>query len=268
MYGIDVSEYAKRVDWAAVRISGKTFAFIRATEGASVKDETFERNWSVSKTNGIIRGAYHFFHPLTSDPVKQAQEFLKTMGPLEPGDFPPVLDVEATDGAGASTIINKMKQWLAEVEKTLQQQTRKKIKPFIYTSPNFWNNILGNPKDFASYPLWIANYGVSTPSVPSSWGAGNWTIHQYEGDVANIPGVNGLGDLNKFNSLQVGSKGSRVKEIQQQLKALQKPEFDPGSIDGDFGSRTKNAVVAFQKFKKLQADGIIGPKTWVILLWA
>jgi lysozyme len=268
MYGIDVSEYAQQVDWAAVRISGKTFAFIRATEGSSVKDETFERNWSVVKMNGIIRGAYHFFHPLTSDPVTQAQEFLKTMGPLQPGDLPPVLDVEATDGASASTIINKMKQWLAEVEQTLQQQTGKLLKPFIYTSPNFWNNILGNPKDFASYPLWIADYDVTTPSVPSSWGAENWSIHQYQGNVANIPGVSGLGDLNLFNLLQIGSEGPRVKELQQQLKALQKPEFDPGNIDGDFGQLTKNAVVAFQTSKQLEADGIIGPKTWVTLLWA
>ena len=268
MFGIDVSEHTVRVDWAAVKNSGKTFAFVRATEGASVKDKAFAKHWPILKMNGIIRGAYHFFHPLTSDPVKQAQEFLKTIGELQPGDFPPVLDVETTDGAGASTIIKGMKQWLAEVEKVIQQQTGKQLKPIIYTSPNFWINTLGNPTDFASYPLWIAHYGVSEPWIPSSWGDGNWTIHQFEGDVENVAGVTGPTDLNKFNLLQIDSKGPRVTEIQQLLKALQKPEFDPGNIDGDFGQRTKNAVVAFQKSQKLQADGIIGPKTWVILLWA
>jgi lysozyme len=270
MYGIDVSEHSGRVDWATVKQSGKTFAFVRATEGVTVKDTAFSRHWPVIKTYGtIIRGAYHYFHPLTSDPVKQAQEFLKTVGKLQVGDFPPVLDVETTDGAGAGTVVNAMKKWLAEVEKAIQQQTSKKLKPIIYTSPNFWINTLGNPSDFASYPLWIAHYGVDEPWVPGSWGTGNWTIHQYEGDTGNIAGVSGHGDLNKFNLIQPGATGPRVKEIQQRLKAFQKPEFDPGNVDGNYGSRTKSAVMAFQKSKNLlPPDGIIGPKTWVALLWA
>lgn len=269
MYGIDVSEHSGRVDWTAVIKSGVSFIFLRATEGASIKDSAFAHHWSVLRSYGTLRGAYHFFHPATSDPVKQAQEFLKTVGKFQPRDLPPVLDVETTDGASASTVINAMKKWLAEVEKTVQQQTGKNLKPIIYTSPNFWINTLGNPTDFASYPLWIANYGPDEPWVPSSWGNGNWMIHQYEGDVSGITGISGNADLNKFNLIQPGATGPRVKDLQQRLKALQKPEFDPGSVDGSYGPRTKTAIMAFQQSKNLlPPDGVIGPLTWGALLWA
>ena len=268
MYGIDVYEGDGRVDWAAVKNSGKTFAFVRATEGASIKDQAFPKHWPILKMDGIIRGAYHFFHPKTSNPTTQAQEFIKTIGKFEPGDLPPVLDVEITDGAGASTVIKGAKEWLGVVEKAIEQQTGKKIKPIIYTFPNFWINTLDDPSDFADYPLWIANFDTDTPIVPSAWAGGNWLIHQYGGDVEYVPGVQYRADLNKFHSIQKGSNGSLAKNIQQKLKDLNKPEFDPGVVDGSFGDRTKNAVIAFQKSQKLQADGIVGIKTWVTLLWA
>lgn len=36
--------------------------------------------------------------------------------------------------------------------------------------------------------------------------------------------------------------------------------------DGDFGPMTKSAVLAFQRRRSLEADGIIGPETWAALL--
>ena len=268
MYGIDVYEGDGSVDWTAVRNSGKTFAFVRATEGLTITDQAFDHHWPVMKMDGIIRGAYHFFHPHTSPPVEQAQHFLNTVK-LEPGDLPPVLDVEVSDDVDdIDFIISGIRQWLNEVESGIKQRTGKNIKPIIYTFPNFWIDTLGNPSDFAEYPLWVAHFGVDTPYVPSSWGTGNWLIHQYQGDVDNVAGVSGSSDLDKFNLFQEGSTGLNVKEIQQLLKNLKKPEFDPGAVNGVFNAQTQKAVIAFQKSKKLQADGIIGPKTWVSLIWA
>lgn len=50
-----------------------------------------------------------------------------------------------------------------------------------------------------------------------------------------------------------------IKKIQQ---ALIDAGFDPGTPDGKMGSKTKNAVIEFQKSKGLAADGVIGRKTW------
>jgi peptidoglycan hydrolase-like protein with peptidoglycan-binding domain len=53
--------------------------------------------------------------------------------------------------------------------------------------------------------------------------------------------------------LKNSSKGEQVKYLQQQLGL---------PIDGTFDGKTHAAVVAFQKKKKLAADGIVGPITW------
>ena len=38
------------------------------------------------------------------------------------------------------------------------------------------------------------------------------------------------------------------------------------TVDGDYGSKTKKAVAAFQSANKLTADGACGPKTWAVLI--
>ena len=59
-------------------------------------------------------------------------------------------------------------------------------------------------------------------------------------------------------SVSEGSKNDNVKKLQTMLKSL---GFYSGSITGSFGSKTKTAVMAFQKSKGLTADGIAGQRT-------
>ena len=58
-------------------------------------------------------------------------------------------------------------------------------------------------------------------------------------------------------------RGDDVKTVQ---KALKEQGFDPKGIDGSFGKNTEKAVRAFQKAKKLEVDGIVGPITWAALM--
>jgi putative chitinase len=62
--------------------------------------------------------------------------------------------------------------------------------------------------------------------------------------------------------LKQGSRGAAVKALQQRLKEL---GFDPNGVDGNFGKGTKAAVIAFQRSKGLQANGMAGPKTMAAL---
>ncbi len=57
---------------------------------------------------------------------------------------------------------------------------------------------------------------------------------------------------------KVGSRGSEVKQIQTKLKRW---GYYNGSVDGIFGSKTKEAVIYFQRKNGLTADGIVGPAT-------
>src|SRR6185295_17956962 len=59
-----------------------------------------------------------------------------------------------------------------------------------------------------------------------------------------------------------GSSGAAVSTLQGRLQSLR---FDPGPVDGIFGSGTDSAVRAFQRSRGLQADGIVGPQTWAAL---
>lgn len=59
-------------------------------------------------------------------------------------------------------------------------------------------------------------------------------------------------------TLKQGNSGATVKTLQQKLKNW---GYYSGKVDGVFGSRTKKAVIAFQKKNGLTADGIVGNKT-------
>ena len=57
---------------------------------------------------------------------------------------------------------------------------------------------------------------------------------------------------------KMGSRSDEVKKIQE---ALKNKGYYTYNVDGIFGTRTKNAVIGFQKDNGLDADGIAGPAT-------
>lgn len=61
---------------------------------------------------------------------------------------------------------------------------------------------------------------------------------------------------------KLGSRGDEVRQIQKKLKKL---GFYNGSVDGIYGTATKQAVIAFQKNCGITADGVAGPKTLLYL---
>ena len=63
-------------------------------------------------------------------------------------------------------------------------------------------------------------------------------------------------------SVLIRVQGVSVKDLQT---ALAKAGYDPGSIDGRMGKKTKSAIKAFQKKNGLKADGVVGEKTWARL---
>jgi lysozyme len=68
-------------------------------------------------------------------------------------------------------------------------------RPIIYAGPAFFN-ALGNPQEFAEYPLFIANYDVTCPDIPPPWGG--WTFWQ-SGDSSKVSGVVSDADSDVFN---------------------------------------------------------------------
>jgi peptidoglycan hydrolase-like protein with peptidoglycan-binding domain len=56
-----------------------------------------------------------------------------------------------------------------------------------------------------------------------------------------------------------GSAGPEVAEVQCLLR---RAGISPGGIDGMFGPLTRSAVLDFQKRAELDADAVVGPRTW------
>ncbi|MBV8954613.1 MAG: peptidoglycan-binding protein [Solirubrobacterales bacterium] len=59
-----------------------------------------------------------------------------------------------------------------------------------------------------------------------------------------------------------GPGGAAVRALQRHLA---RSGFSPGPIDGRYGPRTEHAVARFQAAHRLQADGIVGPRTVAVL---
>ncbi len=67
----------------------------------------------------------------------------------------------------------------------------------------------------------------------------------------------------ELQQLKNGSRGTQVKTLQRLLNSM---FYDCGTVDGIWGKKTNKAVLAFQEDKGLEADGIVGAKTWAALL--
>lgn len=165
IHGIDVSRYQSTINWKELKSMEDNgikigFVFIKATEGTSVVDEQFRRNWIQADAENIPKGAYHFFIPNRSV-QKQVQNFIQIVN-LKPGDLPPVLDVEKSHGLSVNDMQKEVKQWLNEIGKHYG------VKPIIYTNIDFYERYFQT--GFEDYPLWIAHYLQSErPRIEDKW---------------------------------------------------------------------------------------------------
>ena len=110
VYGIDASHFQKNIDWDNLALfcdnNGKVFnnvsndksfmqpiffVYLKATEGATVKDETYIKRAVQADRHGIAKGAYHFLH-LGTPIDAQLKNFFETVS-FAPSDLPPAIDV-------------------------------------------------------------------------------------------------------------------------------------------------------------------------------
>lgn len=117
---------------------------------------------------------------------------------------------------------------------------------------------------------------VQCPDWLSQWGSASLgeqgyeaieIIRNYYGDNMYIniaEEVSGVPESYPGFPLSVGSVGSSVLKIQEQLNAISNnypliPKLTP---DGIFGERTQDAVKTFQSIFGLTQDGVVGNRTW------
>lgn len=194
MHGMDVSHYQGSIDWQEIRSSNLEeetplgFVFAKATEGSTIKDETYRDNQQGARSAGITFGAYHFL-TTTSSAQQQARFFIDNSD-LQSGDLPPVLDVESAGKLSVGELQTMVHEWLDMVE------SHYKVKPIIYASYKFREKYLSDPS-FDAYPYWIAHHYVDAVRY-----MGHWEFWQHN-DTGKVPGIEELVDLNVYNGSEV-----------------------------------------------------------------
>lgn len=188
VHGFDVSHHQGKINWNELVKTQYTpfpirFVFLKASEGGDFSDTTFAYNFAEARSHGFIRGAYHYYNPKT-DAGRQADFFIRSVK-LEPGDLPPVLDIE-TRSDDMDKLRRDLLVWLHRIE------TYYHVKPILYTSYKYKTHYL-NDSIFNTYPYWIAHYYVDSVEYK-----GSWKFWQHT-DVGTLPGIRERVDLNVFN---------------------------------------------------------------------
>jgi len=268
LQGIDLSKWNTVPDYNKLSSSGLAFAYIKASEAGYNDPEYRERHNAIGET-GLLRGSYHFFKA-NVDPIVQAKAFLNAIGhTIVDGEMPPVLDIE--DPKEQLTVMqyeDSVEKWLNYVE----GQTS--IKPMIYTGGWYWTQLqtLDNTSRFSHYPLWLSSYTPTYGKMFGGWTAPSLWQYTEKGNIADINPVDldyyygSPSDLWSFCKMKPISKSTsfapKAKAVQDRLSEV---GFYKSAIDGQFGANTENALMAFQKAKGLEQNGIMDVNTWVEL---
>jgi lysozyme len=193
--GVDLSNNNENVDLAAIKASGRSFVFLKATEGVAFRDPFFAQWWREAKELGLYRGAYHFARPSKNSPEDEAAFYMAIVSEqgIEPGDML-ALDLEDPNAGGA------LNDWTLRFLERVEALAG--FAPLIYTSPGYAvDHLLARSPEIGRFPLWLASWGVPTPpQAPPPWDL--VSFHQTGvGPAGSVPGVSGECDLDVFNGL-------------------------------------------------------------------
>lgn len=185
IHGIDLSHYQGDVFWENIGDNSKmAYVYIKATEGSTNIDKTYEQNIELAHRYGLKVGSYHFFRPKT-DLKEQVENFKSQCRPGEQ-DLIPMIDIEATGGLSAEEFCDSLFKFLSLVEEAYRQ------KPLLYTYTNFYNRYLVGKID--DYKLMIAQYSHKEPVLTDGK---DYIMWQYTAK-GRINGINSYVDKSRF----------------------------------------------------------------------
>jgi len=161
-HGFDVSQYQPTISFERAAENHFDFCFARASIGVEY-DTAYSRH-ADNAQGSILLGPYHALLP--GETKKQATVFYSAVFGSAPATLFPVVDVEKNGLDEAQLLdflIGLMELWETPV--------------IIYTSYSKWNNLIGNRKWAANFPLWVAHKNVQEPLIPKPWT--EWKFWQF-----------------------------------------------------------------------------------------
>jgi len=189
LHGVDVSAF--QPDWQPA--DNDAFVIVKQTEGTSWTSSVAQKQVDRARAKNLHVGHYHFLWP--GDAIKQARYFMQQAN-IRPGDTL-WCDWENTKGGHPS--VEDAAKFIAEV---------KLIKPGyrvgLYCNKSDWLNTSVKAGD----ALWLAQWGVTQPTISSTW-----TIWQY----ADSPIDQNKANFDSLDSLKAWALGERYSIKYQSL---------------------------------------------------
>jgi len=200
--GIDVSSWQGEIDFSQVKASGIEVVYIKSSEGFRSVDSYFEQNYANAKNAGLKVGFYHYVTARSvEDAVKQANFFVSTISGKNP-DCKLAMDFESFGSLGREEI----NQIALTFMQTVKNVSGKDV--IIYSDEYNANSTFES--NLAIYPLWVAQYEVSEPTVREHWS--NWAGWQYT-DRGEVPGISSYVDRDKFTNEVFLDDTSEVPDV-------------------------------------------------------
>ena len=200
---IDVSTWNGNIDWDKVYKSGVRYAMIRSSfgvENPNQVDNKFVRNITNAQRAGVKCGIYHYSYAKSATEAKKEAEFcLKTIKGYKI-DLPVAFDIEDSSqtNLGKDTLTSIVIDFCDRIKSA-------GYRPMLYCNPNWLNNYLHKNKLLGKYDLWLAHWGVSSPSYDCA-------IWQYS-ENGGVPGISGSVDMNWIFKDYTSTKPATTKPV-------------------------------------------------------
>lgn len=163
-----------------LRKAGVSDIYLKATEGTTFRDGTYQQRRAQARLAGARSGAYHFARQNT--PATEADFFLTTIGTPKPGDLRPCLDLE--DGQSTA--------WAEAFVKHVRDSLG--YWPVLYGSTSFIAPMRAASQTLRNCAWWRAEYGQNDGKRHALDGGDQGAAaHQYT-SAATFPGIAGKTD--------------------------------------------------------------------------
>lgn len=227
--GTDVYGQTDVTSWPNVKGAGMTFVGIQAADGATVINNNYSSQVTGALSQGLFVLPYVFADPLKIAGGAQFTTAWKVIDSIaaDPyargGQYLPIaLDMEG-DAAVTSDPCYKLDQpqqmvsWITNFIAAAKAKTG--VVPIIYTTASWWQKCTANTTAFSGEPLWIADYGVSSPALPAGWTGYTFWQSSASGSVGGISGPADLDQLQVAPTVtaKVGASGSTKIETLNSL---------------------------------------------------
>ena len=204
LQGVDVSHHQGEIDWTQLQGRAVQFAYIKASEGSTLRDPRFAANWKSALAAGVTPGAYHFF-TLCRPGAEQARNFLAALADTTGSGLPPAVDLEfggnCQQRPGEQRLASELHSFLEEVERGTG------CTPVLYVTQDFYGAYVAGR--IAGYPLWVRNI-FRTPRLHED---ADWVLWQFA-NRGRMPGVRTFIDLNVYSGSAAEFREFRCTRLQ------------------------------------------------------